>query len=382
MISFEDVKQELANRENKSSTKEGIVILFFTLVLFFSSGLVENSLKRIAMIIFVLLIHEAGHYFGMVHFKYKDVKMFFIPFFGAAVSGIETNSSSTKKAIVSLLGPLPGILIGLVLFFIHTLTKESALLELGGLFLFINCFNLLPIHALDGGRFFEHIIFSRSRFFEIIFKVVTIIILLIISIKFKMYLLSFFGFIMLMAIKNDYIASKVAIKIKRDLPDSLEYSVSKIPDEHLKTIIDHLNKENLSSEYTKSKISSNLAENIWGRVCTRPASGKSTAILLIGFIFSWSIALYSFNLYRSETNKISSQEQVAESFKKGFMNSCVNKNEKYKDFCTCVHDSIVSLGILKSKNENEQMSFIKSAPAEKAIADCRKSHNTTVTRAN
>jgi len=47
-------------------------------------------------------------------FGYRDVQMFFIPMLGAAVSGVESNPSSVRKAIVSLLGPLPGIIIGII----------------------------------------------------------------------------------------------------------------------------------------------------------------------------------------------------------------------------------------------------------------------------
>jgi hypothetical protein len=42
-------------------------------------------------------------------FHYRDVRMFFIPFFGAAVSGRHYNIAGWKKAVVSMMGPVPAL---------------------------------------------------------------------------------------------------------------------------------------------------------------------------------------------------------------------------------------------------------------------------------
>jgi len=121
----------------------------------------------------VIFIHEAGHFVGMWVFHYRDVQMFFIPFFGAAVSGVESDPSSVRKAVVSLLGPIPGIVLGIICAIIFFQTKADVFAAGASGFLFINGFNLLPFHPLDGGRFFDYLLFSRNPKIEIIFKVVT-----------------------------------------------------------------------------------------------------------------------------------------------------------------------------------------------------------------
>src|SRR5258706_5980780 len=51
--------------------------------------LLQQDRRPTALLVLVgvLLFHELGHYLGMRAFGYGDVRMFFIPFFGAAVSG-------------------------------------------------------------------------------------------------------------------------------------------------------------------------------------------------------------------------------------------------------------------------------------------------------
>src|SRR5438067_1346578 len=64
------------------------VLLVLTLAAFILTQLKSSgSALNIAMIVAVLLFHELGHYAGMRVFGYRDVRMFFVPFLGAAVSG-------------------------------------------------------------------------------------------------------------------------------------------------------------------------------------------------------------------------------------------------------------------------------------------------------
>jgi hypothetical protein len=93
----------------------GITTLLLTLTLFIALGFFTISWSGLVILVLVLLIHESGHLVGMKLFRYRDVQMLFIPLLGAAVAGTETNPSGARRAIVSLLGPGPGIVIGIVL---------------------------------------------------------------------------------------------------------------------------------------------------------------------------------------------------------------------------------------------------------------------------
>ena len=154
----DQVYQEILTEIDKQQTRQkswvkNILILVISLYIFFQLGFFEGGLHSVVMLILVLLIHETGHLVGMRFFGYKNVQMFFIPFFGAAVSGESRNVATYKKAFISLLGPMPGIIIGCVLMFMYATTGRDGYLNSAGMFLFINCFNLLPFFPLDGGRF-------------------------------------------------------------------------------------------------------------------------------------------------------------------------------------------------------------------------------------
>jgi Zn-dependent protease len=137
----------------KRSLARSLILLAVSIYAFVQLGLISSSPATILILVVVILIHELGHFIGMKIFGYRNVHIFFIPMFGAATSGIETNPSGSQKAIVSLLGPLPGILIGIILGVLYFVTKNEMLVQPAWVFMFINALNLLPFFPLDGGRF-------------------------------------------------------------------------------------------------------------------------------------------------------------------------------------------------------------------------------------
>src|SRR5690242_1195139 len=72
----------------------------------------------IILITAIVLIHELGHFFAMKVFRYKDLGIFFIPLLGAYVSGTKREVSQRESAIILLAGPLPGILLGILFYFL------------------------------------------------------------------------------------------------------------------------------------------------------------------------------------------------------------------------------------------------------------------------
>lgn len=70
---------------------------------------------------------------------------------------------------MSLLGPLPGILVGGVRLILLNRKYPHPLLAAVEMLLLLNLFNLLPFGGLDGERFLQRVIFSRHRVPEIVF---------------------------------------------------------------------------------------------------------------------------------------------------------------------------------------------------------------------
>jgi len=161
--------------ENKSTggfTK--FIVLLVSLAVFVAAGVAWWDPWVVSMLVIVLLFHEAGHYVAMQVFGYRNVKMFFIPFLGAAVSGRHFNISGWKKALVYLAGPVPGIIVSLPLMACGIGFEQQWMFELGGMGLLLNTLNLLPIMPLDGGWIMHLTVFSRSPFLELVARLLGI----------------------------------------------------------------------------------------------------------------------------------------------------------------------------------------------------------------
>jgi hypothetical protein len=133
-----------------------------SLVLFVLSVIATNLAAKVAVLVVVLLVHELGHFAGMWLFGYQDVQMFFIPFMGAAVSGFKERAPVWQRAIVLLLGPAPGLLLGCLLWMNLFKAEHPVICEFAGWFVAINVLNLAPLEPLDGGKLVTLLLAQRS----------------------------------------------------------------------------------------------------------------------------------------------------------------------------------------------------------------------------
>src|SRR5260221_4603630 len=99
----------------------------------------------------------------MLTFGYRDLKILFLPFIGAVAIGKRRNVPTYQRVIVALLGPLPGLFLGIGLYGLlrHTPSENAPLAnEFMWTLLGLNFFNLLPIMPLDGGQVLHALFFS------------------------------------------------------------------------------------------------------------------------------------------------------------------------------------------------------------------------------
>ncbi len=87
-----------------------------------------------------MLLHEAGHFFAMKVFGYRDVRMFFVPFLGAFVSGSPYTISQRQRTVTLLAGPVPGILVGIIFLILYYNTGNSFYYQLEFDAYFVECF--------------------------------------------------------------------------------------------------------------------------------------------------------------------------------------------------------------------------------------------------
>jgi stage IV sporulation protein FB len=168
-------KPALESSSKKTSVQRTIISLMIYLAIVILSGW---ELKFIIISTVVLFIHEMGHLLAMKYFRYGNVNMLFIPLLGALVSGEKRNVPYRHEVIVLLAGPVPGIILGMMLLafpfdFIYGYNKEAA-----EIFIFLNLFNMLPLYPLDGGRIMGKLFTQGKNIVEIFFYSLSAIALL------------------------------------------------------------------------------------------------------------------------------------------------------------------------------------------------------------
>lgn len=164
--------------EPASSLPRTILSLLFFVGLYYW---LFHSWTVVLALIVVLLIHELGHFIAMKAFGYKAVNITFVPFAGAYVSGETGNLSNRNKLIVLLAGPLPGIIIGMLLLWQYHYNNHEVLYWFAVIFLLQNTFNLLPVLPLDGGQFFQALFFNMNGKIQLVLLYLLLAFLLFIS---------------------------------------------------------------------------------------------------------------------------------------------------------------------------------------------------------
>jgi Zn-dependent protease len=181
-------------------------------------------LLTLLLIVLVLLVHELGHYLGMRLFGYRDVRMFFIPFFGAAVSGRKYGVPVWQEAIVLLLGPLPGLALAVALQRLYQPEPGTELSQLVAMLAFINVFNLLPVMPLDGGRLVNLLFFARQPYLAAGFQWLAACALLVFAWVTSSWVFGFLGVIMLLRAPSTYAEAARGVRLraeKLELPDEI-----------------------------------------------------------------------------------------------------------------------------------------------------------------
>ena len=178
--------------------KGGLSLTIFSLVLFVLVFLLlmGDEINFIVSLIVVLIIHELGHFLSMKAFKYKNVRMLFIPLMGAFVQGSKKKYSQKESFIVTASGPFPGVMIGAGILWYASEIQNEWLMNLGFLFLLLNLINLLPLDPLDGGQMFKLLFRKSNELFLMVFALVSSVFMIAIGWYFDSYIVMLFGFFM------------------------------------------------------------------------------------------------------------------------------------------------------------------------------------------
>lgn len=184
----------------------------------------------------IVIFHEFGHFLAMKIFHYKELGIFFIPLLGAYASGTKREISQKQSAIILLAGPMPGIIVGTILFLI---SKEpgyipfqaySLLRSTAALLIFLNVLNLLPIYPLDGGQLLNRLFLDESKIIGKVFVILSALALGYFAISIRFYPLLVFPFMMLYRLRTDSKFDELTRKVE-ETGINLEKTYEEISDE-------------------------------------------------------------------------------------------------------------------------------------------------------
>jgi Zn-dependent protease len=149
----------------------GTLALLFSAGLFLGAQLTVSAPLRVALLIAVLLVHEAGHLLAMRILGYRSLGVLFIPFLGAVARGRTDEPHPQKGAVIALAGPIVGLVSAWCALWFYHWGWGVIFFGYAQLAIVINVFNLLPIRPLDGGSFLSLLFLGRVPWLELLFEI-------------------------------------------------------------------------------------------------------------------------------------------------------------------------------------------------------------------
>ncbi len=285
---YEAAWNEVLRSGKAKSTWVLAAILIGTLALFVLSLAGNFDAGALATLLGVVLVHEAGHYAGMKYFGFSDVKMFFIPFFGAAVSGEKHAAPAWQQCVVTLLGPLPGIFAAALIYALarpaHFEPAGAAVLML----LVLNAVNLLPVEPLDGGRFLNRALFSRHPIVELIFLLLTALALGWIGWFLELWILTGLAGVGFLTAFYRYRVARMGRLVQHKLPD-LPADLAALDDAERLALYEIARSVHLT--HTDPKLLAATIKSLHHSAVVRPPSLAATAGLVLLYFAGWVAAI-------------------------------------------------------------------------------------------
>lgn len=164
----------------------------------------------------VIVFHELGHFVAMKIYRYQDLGIFFIPLMGAYVSGKKQEVSQQQSAIILLAGPVPGIILGVLFFYLSGQTGIDMFEKIGWILMLLNVFNLLPVYPLDGGQLLHRLFLDEYNILGKIFVILSAGLMCWIVITGGFYPLLIFPFMMISRMIGDIQHERIIKKIEAE----------------------------------------------------------------------------------------------------------------------------------------------------------------------
>ncbi len=286
---FPEELQEIARLQSgKTSWGAALATLLVTIALFVGLGAAAWSLEWTLLLLPILLLHEAGHYVAMRMFHYRNVRMFFLPLFGAAVVGRSQGAPGWKRALVAMAGPLPGIAVGLGLGAAALLLEGPGLARAGLMMLALNGFNLLPFLPLDGGWILQAVLFSRHYLLDVAFRCLAVLGMLAIAVLIGDKILGYLAIPMAIGVLPAWRNGRIAHELRRAGVSAQPSPDGSLPVPVLETIIERLRSQGAKSQTRRLIAQSTL--DIAETLSAQPPGGLVTLGLLALYAAAIAVA--------------------------------------------------------------------------------------------
>jgi Zn-dependent protease len=200
----------------------------------------QNSVGSAAALLATLALNQAGHSFAMRGFGYRNRSMLFIPFYGSISTGTKEDATPTQRAIVQLMGPLPGIVLGTVLSFTAARMVPAGhfLQTLVPVLLLLNLFQLLPLPSFTGGELLRLLLTRRSRWIDFAFRSIVGVILVFAALKWELFVVAAFTVLSLIRLPAEWRVRVAADDIRKRF-GALSPLATEVREEALRAIYDY-----------------------------------------------------------------------------------------------------------------------------------------------
>jgi Zn-dependent protease len=277
--------------QRKQTGRQALWAFAITLALFVIAGALRWDTRILWLLLGALIFHEFGHYVTMRFFGYRNLRMVFVPLGGAAVIGRNYNVPGWKKAIVSLMGPLPGILIGAVCVALAFRGPNELRDEIALMTLVINGLNMLPIFPLDGGAYLNAILFCRNAKLEAVFKTFAALGLAAGAIAMRDFILGALAYFIFLGLRRTYRLARLTEELRREIAIPCVNDPTELPLEIRNRVIDGV--KTALRKPTHARTVASHALGIFERLNARPPGVLGTTNLLAVYVLTFGIALFS-----------------------------------------------------------------------------------------
>ncbi len=290
-----------------------LLIIGFVAIMMFQQG----SLKplQIGILVGVIIFHELGHTLTMRWFGYTDVQVFFIPFFGTFVQGRRHTAPAWQQTLVMLMGPLPGIIAGLIIYLVvrDDLTNWAFYLVIT--LLGLNAFNLLPLGFLDGGKFFTIVLFSRNGWVEAGMQIVSALLIGGWAVWQRSIYLGIVAVSILLGTVMIFRRGQMVTRLRKtgiQMPDTID----ELKHLHVRMLF-AATYDVLGGAKSDPKILAQYMRELHHRVLVPPPGWFTTIGFLLIYVLAWALALFTIALIGKDRQEAENKLAVAQMWQIG-----------------------------------------------------------------